>query len=121
MGTGEAFVKWLRPAGCVLFLGLFIIVTVFLFTSRGAMVEGYEPPQGSEYYREHPEELLSEVRDNLLTRLEGVECSCALSDGVVVITAPEEDIDVVRDSVTHYYDEELFRFQAERTDGGTET
>ena len=30
MNAGESFVKWIRPAGAAVILGLFIIVTIML-------------------------------------------------------------------------------------------
>jgi len=108
--TGEGFVKWLRPAGCALFLGLFVIVTVMLFTVKGIPVEGYSPSQKSEYYETRPEELLAEIEENLLPKVNVTGVECKLSDGLVVITIPAEDFNTVRGSVIHYYDEELFTF-----------
>ena len=114
MGTGQAFVKWLRPAGCVLFLGLFIVVTIFLFTAKGVPVEGYEPPHDSEYYAGHLDELAEELNTNMLPKLEdGAAASFQVEGGQVVVTASDEDMFTVRNSIIHYYDEDLFQFVTE--------
>lgn len=112
MGTGESFVKWLRPFGCVLFLGMGILITVMLFTVKGTPVEGYTPPQSSEYYSENPDELSEEIRENLLPLI-GCDAECGVRDGKVVVTVSEKDIVSVRSGIIYYYDENLFEFNEE--------
>ena len=113
MGTGQSFVKWLRPAGCVLFLGLFIAVTVILLTDRGAPVEGYSPPESSEYYAQHLDELAQELEENLLPLFEGIDANCRVEDGTVVVTVPEDELFTVLRGVIYYYDQDLFEFVGE--------
>ena len=113
MGTGQSFAKWLKPAGCLLFLGLFIAVTVILFTDRGTPVEGYSAPESSEYYAQHLDELAAELEENLLPRFEGIEAHCRVQDGAVVVTVPEDELFTVLSGVIYYYDQELFEFVAE--------
>ncbi|MGM9521127.1 MAG: hypothetical protein ACI3VB_01440 [Oscillospiraceae bacterium] len=110
MGTGQAFVKWLRPAGCVLFLGLFITVTVILFTAKGTPVEGYTAPQSSEYYSEHLDELAREINENLIPLLDIPWAKAERTGDVVTICAEGESLSTVRFAVIHYYDVELFEF-----------
>ena len=56
MTAGEQFVKWIKPAGCVLFLGIFAAFLVICFTAK-APVEGYTVPHDSQYYAQHLDEL----------------------------------------------------------------
>ena len=112
MGTGEAFVKWLKPAGCALFLVLAILMTVTLFTAKGAPVKGYEAPESSEYYAENLSELASELESNMFPLMDA-PASCAVSDGKIVVTAPKEKMPLVRNGIVYYYDEKLFEFHEE--------
>ena len=109
MGTGEAFVKWLRPAGCVLFLGIMILTVVVCFTAKGAPVEGYSAPRNSEYYSENLDELETELTERLFPLME-TEASCKVLNGKVVVMAPADDMTVVRSGVLYYYDDGLFEF-----------
>ena len=122
MGTGQAFVKWIKPAGCALFLGLFILVTVILFTAKGAPVKGYDPPQDSDYYSEHLPELAQELQENMFPLIEGAEgAGCRVEDGKVAVTAPEEAMTAVRSGVIHYYDAQLFVFEVIDKEGEVNT
>ena len=110
MGTGQAFVKWLRPAGCALFLGMFILVTILLFTAKGAPVEGYVPTEGSEYYAQHLIELKAELEENLLPKLDIAGADIEVRGDILLITAEAGDLQTVRLAVIHYYDQDLFEF-----------
>lgn len=109
MGTGEAFVKWLRPAGCVLFLGIMVLTIIVCFTAKGAPVEGYTAPNTSEYYAENLDELSAELEENLFPLLYG-KATCVVEGDQIVITASQEDMTLVRSGVIHYYDDDLFIF-----------
>ncbi len=112
MGTGQAFVKWLRPAGCAVFLIFGIAFTISLFTAKGTPVEGYSAPEDSSYYMEHPEELCLELRENLFPKLDIDVTVQPGGDGshVVVLSASREDLRTARLALIYYYDEELFEF-----------
>lgn len=110
LSAGEGFIKFIRPAGAGLFLVLFVIVTVFLFTAKGVAVEGYEPPHDSSYYREHVAELASEIDENMLPKLDAEGASVSVSGGKVLVEGPEKDVRAVRQGVIHYYAEDLFEF-----------
>lgn len=111
MGTGQQFAKKLGAVGCVLVLAAAVISTVLMFTARGGKVDGYTPPQGSDYYAVRLEELMEELNANLLPKLEARDVTVELTDGRLLITAPEEALNTVRLTLTYYFDEELFEFQ----------
>ena len=110
MGTGQAFVKGLRPAGCALFFGMFILVTALLFTAKGAPVEGYAPTESSEYYAEHLTELKAELEENLLPKLDIAGADIEVRGDILRITVNADDLQTLRLAVIHYYDVELFEF-----------
>lgn len=111
LSAGEGFVKFIRPAGAALFLILFVIVTVFLFTAKGTPVEGYEPPHDSSYYREHTEELAAEIKENMLPLIGAEGVTVSFADGRILVEGGEEGVRAVRQGVIHYYAEEFFVFK----------
>lgn len=108
MGAGQDFVKKLKPLGCALVLGLFVLVTLILFTARGAAVEGYDAPYTSEYYAEHLDELKTELEENLIPKLDVAWAQLAVEGDKLAVTAEKEDIYKIRPAVIHYYDADLF-------------
>jgi len=111
MTAGQEFVKWLRPFGCVVFLGMFVLFLVLCFTAgNNAPVKGYLPPHDTEYYSSHPDELCAELEDNLLPQLEG-ETECAVTGDEVTVTVDAEHFDSVKKALVHYYTDKLFVFE----------
>jgi hypothetical protein len=111
MGTGQEFVKKLRPAGCALVVILTVIVTILMFTSKGIAVDGYDAPHDSDYYAEHIDELKTEIEENMLPKLEGVTASLSVEDGKVQVTAESVSLQKVKNAVNYYYGLELFTFE----------
>ena len=110
LSAGEGFVKFIRPAGAALFLILFVIVTVFLFTAKGAPVEGYEPPHDSAYYRGNISELAAEIEEHMLPLIGAEGVTVSVSGGKVAFSGGEDGLRAVRQGVIHYYAEDLFEF-----------
>ncbi len=111
MNTGEDFVKKIKPIGCVLFLALFVGFLLVCFFG-GAPINGYAPPQDSEYYAEHLSELKAELEKNVFPELEGIT-ACELSQDRLCITVDPDEYEDVKYAITFYYDEELFEFLKE--------
>lgn len=109
MTAGESFVKMLKPAGCVLFLLLFVFFLIFCFTAK-APLEGYVKPQTTEYYLTHLEELEKELETNMFPRLEGIE-DCYVNGDRLTIIISSDDYEESSGIITHYYDKELFDIQ----------
>ncbi len=110
MGTGQAFVKWLKPGGAALVLILAVIATVMLFTARGTPVEGYAAPHGGDYYADRLSELKTEIETNLLPKIDAPGVELGLSEGAVTVTGPKEPLQTARLAIIHYFDPELFEF-----------
>lgn len=110
MNPGQEIVKWLKPAGCALVLFITALAMILLFTAGRDPVKGYIPPQTSEYYSAHPEELKSELEQNVFPALSGVQ-DCEVTDGGKLrITLIGDDYAVARSAILRYYDKELFEF-----------
>ena len=111
MTAGEQFVKWIKPAGCVLFLGIFAAFLVICFTAK-APVEGYTVPHDSQYYAQHLDELTAELETNLFPRLEGIE-DCYISGDKLKIIISDAGFEKSSKAITHYYGENLFIIEKE--------
>ena len=111
MTDGEQFVKWIKPAGCVLFLGIFAAFLVICFTAK-APVEGYTVPHDSQYYAQHLDELKTELETNLFPKLEGIE-DCYISGDKLKIIISDAGFEKSSKAITHYYGENLFIIEKE--------
>lgn len=110
MSPGQEIVKWLKPAGCALVLIVTALVMLVLFSSGRNPVAGYSPPQTSEHYATHPEELKTELEQHLFPALSGVEDCRVTEAGKLRITLTGRDYAVARSAVLRYYDKGLFEF-----------
>ena len=110
--AGQAFVKKIRPAGCVLFLMLFVLVTAVCLTAGRSPVKGYSAQHDTAYYEQDPEALAAELEDNLFPALPDYEMSAAVNaDGTVTVTIDDDHFAVGRSAVLRYYDESLIVFE----------
>lgn len=113
---GEEFVKKIRPAGCVMFIVLAILVAVVCLTAGRDPIRGYEPPQSDEYYARHLDELQAELEANVFPQLEGVLGS-RVEDNVLVVELDTNYFAVTRSALLRYYGQELFRLERVETGG----
>lgn len=110
--AGQDFLKKIGPAGCVLFLALFVLVTAICLTAGRDPVPGYEAPYENEYYVNHLDELADELNTNFLPRLD-TPAHAAVTGGTVTITVQDDTFVVVRSALLRHFDESLFAFQTE--------
>lgn len=108
--AGQDFIHRIGPAGCVLFLALFVLTTVLCFTTAREPIAGYEAPHEGEYYVNHLDELAAELNENVLPQLE-VPSHAAVEDGVVVVTVEDTNYSPVRSAVLRYFDSQLLQFR----------
>lgn len=111
MTAGQQFVKWLKPAGCGIFLVVFILFFVMCFTAK-APVEGYTVPHDSQYYAVHLDELKTELEANLFPKLDGIE-DCYISGDRLTIIIDGASFEKSSSAITHYYGETLFILEKE--------
>lgn len=104
---GEEFIKKIRPAGCVLFIALAVLVAAVCLTAGRDPIRGYEAPQTDEYYAQHLDELQAELEANVFPHLEGVIGS-SIGDGILIIELDTNSFAVTRSAILYYYDESLF-------------
>lgn len=110
--AGQDFLKKIGPAGCVLFLALFVLVTAICLTAGRDPVPGYEAPHDTEYYVNHLDELAAELNDNVLPQLD-TPATAAVTSDTVTVTVEGDTFVVVRSALLHYFDESLFSFQTD--------
>ena len=112
MGTGQEFVKKIKPFGSFLFLLIFVLFLLICFTSGKKLIPGYESPHESSYYSQNDAtltELKSELETNIFPHLEGITDS-RVSNGKLVVTIAADSYYVSRSAILKYYDVSLFEF-----------
>ena len=114
VSAGESFVKRIGPAGCVLFLALAVLVAAICLTSGRDPIPGYAPPESTEYYAAHPEELVAELTENVFPALPEYGLTATAADGAVTVTV-DGNLAAARAALLRYFDESLLSFQ--RADG----
>jgi len=110
MTAGQSFVKAIRPLGCVLFLGLAILVAAVCLTSGRKPIPGYEPPMTTEQYAADLSALEAELEENVFPRLE-YEMSAEVTGDAVTVTVETENFVAGRAAVLRYFDESLLLFE----------
>ncbi len=110
--AGQRFVKTIRPAGCVLFIVVAVLVTVICLTSGADPISGYQPPQAMSYYAEHPDALVQELEENVFPALPDYDMQAAVNAaGTVTVTIDTDHFVAARAAILRYFDESLFDFE----------
>ncbi len=99
----------LKIGGCILVLAITVAALAIMLTSGRNPIKGYEPPESSEYYAMHIEELESELAENVFPLLDNVE-AWEVENGRITVTLTGGDYAVSRAALLRYYDAELFNF-----------
>ena len=107
---GFQIVRWLRPGGAAIVLIVFVLFLVFCFSSGKAPIKGYEPPQDTEYYAEHLDELASELNDVVLPQIDE-SASAEVTGDTVTVTASHDSYVTTRAAVLKYFDRTLVEFK----------
>ena len=110
MTAGQEFVRWIRPAGCVLFLVLAVAVGAVCLTAGRDPISDYEPAHDTAWYAQNPEEFCEELEEEVFPHLSGVRDWRILEDGRVEVTVQEGQLAVTRAALLRYFDEALFVF-----------
>jgi len=108
--AGQDFVRKIGPAGCILFLGLAVLVTLLCFTAGRDPVPGYESPQTAMYYVNHLDELAEELNTAVLPYLDDPAAAAVTGDKVTV-TVDAASFVPVRSAVLRYFEEDLLLFE----------
>ena len=108
--SGQQFVKWIGPAGIVLFLGLLVFFFIFCFSGGDGSIDGYTPPYDSGYYALHLDELKAELEGEMLPLL-GRRADISVTGDALTVKISDSDYAYVRRSMLHYYDKALFVFE----------
>ncbi len=109
MTAGQEAVKFLKPFGCFLVLLVTVSGLILMFSSAKEPIKGYEPPQTSQYYRAHLDELKEELEENVFPEIGGVD-RCEISGDTLTIYFTMPDHVIERAAILRYYDAALFTF-----------
>lgn len=109
--AGQEFVKRIGPAGCILFLALNILMLALCFTSKPAPIPNYAPPETTEYYALHPDDLVLELEENVFPALPDYEMNAVADGGTVIVTIADDCFDDARGAILRYFDQSLIVFE----------
>ena len=112
MGTGQSFVKRIKPIGSAMFLLIFVMFLLVCFTAGNHPIAGYTAPHDSEYYAQSDltlGALKTELEANVFPKLDGQE-GCAVLNGKLTVTIDAEHFVKSRAAIIQYYDRDLFTF-----------
>jgi len=110
MSAGQSFVKAIRPLGCVVFLGLAVLVTALCFSSGRKPIPGYEPPLTMAEYAADPVLLVTELETNVFPAL-AYDMTAEVTGDAVTVTVENENFVAGRAAVLRYFEESLFIFE----------
>ncbi len=109
--AGQQFVQRIRPAGCILFLALAVLVTVICLTNGRDPIPGYTPPETTEYYATHPEALIGELEENVFPALPDYELTSAMTGDTVTVIVESGNFAAARAAILRYFDASLLLFE----------
>ena len=107
---GFQIVRWLKPFGSGLVILIFILFLVYAFSTGREPIKGYAPPQTTEYYAAHPDELAEELNSVVLPLVDPA-ASAAVTDNGVTVTIGHDRYVQTRAAVLRYFDPSLLTFQ----------
>lgn len=108
--AGEAFVKNIRPLGCVMFLALAVLVTAICLTSGRKPIPGYKPPLTTAEYAADLPALEAELEEHVFPALE-YDMTAEVTGNTVTVTVEDENFVAGRAAILRYFDEALFLFE----------
>ena len=107
--SGQWLWKNLKPFGCILCLGLMVLMLIICFTSGRDPIPDYAAPMDTAYYAANLGELEKELENNVFPHLEGI-VSCEEEGGKIVVTIAESTFAKSRSAILRYFDISLFEF-----------
>ena len=108
--AGQSFVKSIRPAGCVLFLLLAVLVTALCFTAGRDPIPGYRPPERASYENDLPA-LVSVLEEQVFPALPQYAMTAEVTGQTVTVTVEEGNFAAARAAILRYFPEDLITFE----------
>ena len=108
--AGQSFVKSIGPAGCALFLIVFILATALCFTAGRAPIPGYTPPERASYENDL-EQLVSVLETQVFPELDQYGMTAAVTGDTVTVTVESGNFIAARAAILHYFPKDLITFE----------
>ena len=108
--AGQSFVKSIRPAGCVLFIVLAVLVTAVCLTAGRDPIPGYHPPEPASYADDLPT-LVSVLEQQVFPALPEYDMQAAVTGDTVTVTIDDAHFVVGRAAILRYFPEEFITFE----------
>ena len=108
--AGQDFVKRIGPAGCALFLIVFILATVLCFTAGREPIPGYRAPERASYENDL-DQLVWVLEEQVFPRLPQYGMTAAVTGGTVTVTVDSGNFNAAQRAILHYFPEDLITFE----------
>ena len=107
--AGQAFVKSIGPAGCAMFLIVFVLATVLCFTVGRDPIPGYTPPERASYENDLPR-LVDILEEQVFPALPEYEMTAAVTGDKVTVTVTDGNFAAARAAILRYFPDDLMEF-----------
>ena len=108
--AGQAFVKSIRPAGCVLFLVLAVLVGAVCLTAGRDPIPGYQPPEPASYAGDLTV-LADALESQVFPALPDYDMQAAVTGDTVTVTIDDAHFVVGRAAILRYFPEQYITFE----------
>lgn len=108
--AGQAFVKSIGPAGCVLFLALSVLMVALCFTVGRDPIPGYTPPERASYENDLSQ-LVAVLEQQVFPALPDFDMTAAVTGGTVTVTVLDGSFAAARAAILQYFPKDLITFE----------
>ncbi len=108
--AGQSFVRSIRPAGCVLFLVLAVLVGAVCLTAGRDPIPGYTPPERASYENDLPQ-LVSVLEEQVFPKLDDYALRAEVTGDTVTVTVDSGNLAAARAAILRYFPEDLITFE----------
>ena len=108
--AGQSFVKSIRPAGCVLFIVVAVLVAAVCLTAGRDPIPNYHPPEPASYAGD-PSALARVLEEQVFPELPDYDMTAAVTGDTVTVTIDDAHFVVGRAAILRYFDEQFLTFE----------
>lgn len=108
--AGQAFVKSIRPIGCVLFLAMAVLMVAVCLTAGRDPLQGYRPPERASYENDL-DQLAQVLEEQVFPRLPQYDMTAAVTGETVTVTVRQGNMQTAESAILRYFPKDLITFE----------
>ena len=108
--AGQSFVKAIRPAGCVLFLAMAVLMVALCLTAGRDPLQGYHPPERASYENDLPL-LVSVLETQVFPKLPQYGMTAEAGEETVTVTVTQGNLQAAEKAILRYFPQDLITFE----------